>query len=42
MLLDLERILDYEAHNQDIAGRGAEYREGVKAFLEKRPPRFIT
>jgi 2-(1,2-epoxy-1,2-dihydrophenyl)acetyl-CoA isomerase len=42
ILPDLERVLDYEAHNQDIAGRGAEYREGVKAFLEKRPPKFIS
>jgi 2-(1,2-epoxy-1,2-dihydrophenyl)acetyl-CoA isomerase len=36
----LEQVLDYEAHNQDIAGRAAEHKEGVKAFLEKRPPRF--
>jgi 2-(1,2-epoxy-1,2-dihydrophenyl)acetyl-CoA isomerase len=40
VLANLERVLDYEAHNQDIAGRGSEYREGVTAFLEKRPPVF--
>ena len=32
--LDLERDL------QRAAGRSADYREGVAAFLEKRPPRF--
>jgi 2-(1,2-epoxy-1,2-dihydrophenyl)acetyl-CoA isomerase len=41
VLGDLEQALDYEAHIQDIAGRGAEYREGVSAFLEKRPPKFV-
>lgn len=34
----LEAVLDYEAHNQEIAGRGADHQEGVQAFLEKRPP----
>ncbi len=34
----LEQLLDYEAYNQDIAGKGAEHKEGVSAFLEKRPP----
>lgn len=41
VLPHLETVLDYEAHVQDIAGRGAEHREGVRAFLEKRPPRFV-
>jgi 2-(1,2-epoxy-1,2-dihydrophenyl)acetyl-CoA isomerase len=41
VLANLEEVLDYEAHNQDIAGRGEEYREGVKAFLEKRPPMYF-
>ncbi|PWH17953.1 MAG: 2-(1,2-epoxy-1,2-dihydrophenyl)acetyl-CoA isomerase [Anaerolineae bacterium] len=36
----LEEILDYEAHLQEIAGRSAEHREGVAAFLEKRAPKF--
>lgn len=38
VLPGLEQLLDYEAHIQDIAGRGAEHKEGVSAFLEKRPP----
>lgn len=37
----LETVLDYEAHIQDVAGRGAEHREGVTAFIEKRPPKFL-
>ncbi|HJW90485.1 MAG TPA: enoyl-CoA hydratase-related protein [Anaerolineales bacterium] len=41
MLGNLEQTLDYEAHLQDIAGRGAEYREGVSAFLEKRPAKYV-
>lgn len=40
MLPHLEQVLDYEAHLQDIAGRGAEHQEGRRAFLEKRTPRF--
>jgi 2-(1,2-epoxy-1,2-dihydrophenyl)acetyl-CoA isomerase len=40
VLPDLEQVLDYEAHLQDIAGRGVEFREGVQAFLEKRPAQF--
>jgi len=36
----LEQSLDYEAQAQQIAGSGAEYAEGVAAFLEKRTPRF--
>ncbi len=39
-LPDLEGILDYEAHLQDIAARGEEHKEGVRAFLEKRPPEY--
>lgn len=37
----LEKVLDYEAHTQEIAGQGAEHREGVQSFLEKRPPRYL-
>jgi 2-(1,2-epoxy-1,2-dihydrophenyl)acetyl-CoA isomerase len=36
----LEQVLDYEAHIQEIARVGAEHREGVKAFVEKRAPNW--
>ncbi|HQW36204.1 MAG TPA: enoyl-CoA hydratase-related protein [Thermoflexales bacterium] len=36
----LEQALDYEAELQDVAGRSADSREGVAAFLEKRAARF--
>jgi 2-(1,2-epoxy-1,2-dihydrophenyl)acetyl-CoA isomerase len=41
VLGNLEQVLDYEAHIQDIAGRGEEHKEGVRAFLEKRPAQFM-
>jgi 2-(1,2-epoxy-1,2-dihydrophenyl)acetyl-CoA isomerase len=37
----LEEVLDYEAHIQDIAGKGDEHKEGVQAFLDKRKARYI-
>ena len=37
---NLENDLEYEAQLQEIAGRSADYDEGVKAFLEKRTPVF--
>ncbi len=37
---NLEEALDYEAHLQAIAQHSPEHREGVEAFLEKRPPNF--
>jgi 2-(1,2-epoxy-1,2-dihydrophenyl)acetyl-CoA isomerase len=37
---DLESALEYEAQLQGIAGATADHREGIQAFLEKRPPRF--
>lgn len=40
LLPQLEEVLDYEAHLQEAAGRTADHREGVKAFLEKRQPEF--
>jgi 2-(1,2-epoxy-1,2-dihydrophenyl)acetyl-CoA isomerase len=40
MLPNLEIDLEYEAHLQEIAGRSADYDEGVRAFLEKRTPVF--
>lgn len=38
--MNLEEALEYEAQVQEIAGRSADNREGVLAFLEKRDPRF--
>jgi 2-(1,2-epoxy-1,2-dihydrophenyl)acetyl-CoA isomerase len=37
---DLAAQLDLERDLQREVGKGADYREGVAAFLEKRPPRF--
>jgi 2-(1,2-epoxy-1,2-dihydrophenyl)acetyl-CoA isomerase len=39
-LSELEASLDYEAQLQEIAGRSSDYDEGVRAFLEKRAPKF--
>jgi 2-(1,2-epoxy-1,2-dihydrophenyl)acetyl-CoA isomerase len=40
VLGNIEQVLDYEGHLQEIAGKGPEHREGVQAFLEKRPAKF--
>ncbi len=40
LYLDVEGALDYEAHIQEIAGSSEDHKEGVKAFLEKRPAQF--
>lgn len=37
---DLETMLEYEMYCQEIAGRTADYQEGVQAFNEKRRPDF--
>ncbi len=37
---DLRTILDREALTQTLSGRTEDHREGVKAFLEKREPKF--
>lgn len=42
VLSNLEFVLDYEAHIQEIAGHAPEHREGVSAFLEKRPPDYFS
>jgi 2-(1,2-epoxy-1,2-dihydrophenyl)acetyl-CoA isomerase len=36
----LDDMLQYEAYCQDIAGDTGDHKEGVKAFMEKRPPEF--
>ena len=38
--LDIEGALDYEAYLQEVAGSTEDHREGVNAFLEKRPSKF--
>ena len=40
LALDLRAALEYEAHLQEIAGRSDDHREGVAAFLAKRPPSY--
>ena len=40
MLPGLDSDLEYEACLQEVAGRSADYDEGVRAFLEKRTPAF--
>ncbi len=40
VLGNLEQVLDYEGHLQEIASHGQEHQEGVRAFLEKRPAKF--
>lgn len=37
---DLEELLEYEASLQEIAGRSDDFKEGVKAFVEKRTPAY--
>jgi 2-(1,2-epoxy-1,2-dihydrophenyl)acetyl-CoA isomerase len=39
-LLDLDAQLQAEAAGQALCGASADFREGVAAFLAKRPPRF--
>jgi 2-(1,2-epoxy-1,2-dihydrophenyl)acetyl-CoA isomerase len=37
----LEQQLDLECRSQRLAGATEDFREGVKAFLEKRPAKFV-
>jgi 2-(1,2-epoxy-1,2-dihydrophenyl)acetyl-CoA isomerase len=37
---NLEDALEFEAQLQSIAGRSTDHKEGVAAFVEKRPPKF--
>ena len=39
-LVDLEDALEYEGRLQELARDTEDHREGVTAFLEKRPPKF--
>ena len=41
VLPNLEEALKVEAGLQEIAGKRAEHKEGVAAFLEKRKPKYI-
>jgi 2-(1,2-epoxy-1,2-dihydrophenyl)acetyl-CoA isomerase len=38
---DLDTALDYEAHIQEIVAASEDFKEGVNAFNEKRPARFL-
>lgn len=40
MTSDFEDALQYEAYLQEAAGKTYDHGEGVKAFIEKRPPKF--
>ncbi len=40
LTMDLDQVLDYEVHAQEIAGATEDYQEGVAAFMEKRTPNF--
>lgn len=41
ILPNLEEVLDYEAHNQEVAANGPDHKEGLTAFLDKREPRYM-
>lgn len=38
--MSLDESLAYEAYVQEVAGRSEDNREGIAAFMEKRPPQF--
>jgi 2-(1,2-epoxy-1,2-dihydrophenyl)acetyl-CoA isomerase len=37
---DLDTLLEYEATLQEIASHTDDHQEGIRSFLEKRPPQF--
>ena len=41
ILPNLEEVLDYEAHIQEIAGSGEDHKEGLASFREKREARYV-
>jgi 2-(1,2-epoxy-1,2-dihydrophenyl)acetyl-CoA isomerase len=41
VVVDMDSALEYEMYLQDIAGRTHDHVEGVRAFFDKRDPRFI-
>lgn len=41
MTVTFEEALEYEGQLQDIAGVSHDFKEGVTAFLEKRPAKFL-
>ncbi|MEK6256502.1 MAG: enoyl-CoA hydratase/isomerase family protein [Chloroflexota bacterium] len=42
VLPNLESTLDYESHVQEVAGNEPDHKEGLAAFLEKRPPDYVN
>ena len=40
VVVDIDSALEYEMYLQDIAGRTQDHVEGVKAFFDRRDPRF--
>jgi 2-(1,2-epoxy-1,2-dihydrophenyl)acetyl-CoA isomerase len=40
LILDFDQALEYEAQLQALAGASEDHEEGIRAFLEKRPPKF--
>ena len=40
VLPNLQAALEYESYVQEVAGQRSEHKEGVAAFLEKRPARY--
>ncbi|MDG6990247.1 MAG: enoyl-CoA hydratase/isomerase family protein [Nitrososphaerota archaeon] len=40
VVVDMDSALEYEMYLQDIAGRTSDHVEGVRAFFDKRDPKF--